>query len=389
MTNAEGWVFAKQLEKQYKNTIYWAKMWIFVLLFIVAWVGMSLYTQWEQEKVIQKQKQGEIAKIQASFNPDTSQEKIDKLLAEKVIIKETPTTQQTENTNPINTILSEWGRETQSSKTEELKAEREQQALLKETAFVGNLCFLASKDADKKQFFNTFNYTNAHLVRGFSNKINIDSIDYKMYCFHWMKLTSKFIDNTLKKYATLKTNEEKNKYVSRVFKYLKSLSQAFYEIKFSKPTGMSDLSHFEGCWSDEVMGQVFSKIGIYPLKHKELNDGFSSGKIGGSSHCVMPNAQNIILAEKNIQVTNYYENLFKDIKTFNEMKESSYFKKWYSGLTYNQGIEKFMQYLNTAPFQWGWSVFSKGEDIKTDYVLAQHKAQIKKFFALVSQIINF
>ena len=48
-----------------------------------------------------------------------------------------------------------------------------------------------------------------------------------------------------------------------------------------------------------------------------------------------------------------------------------------------------MQFLNATDFQGGWSVFSKGEDIKEDYILATNKAQIKKYFAVLSQIINF
>ena len=389
MNNFEGWVFAKELEKQYKNTIYWVKMWILVLFFIVAGVWVSLYTQWEQEKYIQIQKQGEIEKIQASFNPDTSQEKIDKLLAQKVEIKETPSVKENENMNMINGILSDGGKEIQSYKTEELRIQKEQQSALKETAFVWDVCFLASKDADKKMFFNIFNYTNAHLVKNFTNKLNTNSIDYKMYCFAKVKLTAKYITNTLKKYEWIKDFDEKKKFVYKNFAYFQKLSSAFYEVKFSKKVWMSDLTYYEGCWNDEIMEQVFPKLDIYPLKLRELQDGYKVGKISGSSHCVMPEIKNLFLMEKWVPITNYYENLFKDNKTFNEMKESSHFKRWYSGLTYQQGMEKFMHFLNTSDFQGSWSVFSKWEDIKSDYILTSNKAQIKKYFVVLSQIINF
>lgn len=387
MSNMEGWVFTKELEKQYKNTLYWVKMWMLVLVFVVAGVWVSLYTQWEQEKYIQIQKQGEIEKIQASFNPDTSQEKIDKLLEKKVEIKETPLVKQ--EGNVINNILSDGWKEIQSSKTEELRLQKEQQAALKEIAFVWDMCFIASKDADKKMFFNIFNYTNLHLVKNFTVKINTNVIDYKMYCFSKIKLTSKYINNINKKYSELKDYDEKKKFIYKNFAYLQNLSSSFYEIKLSKKIGMSDLTHFEGCWNDEIMAQILPKLDIYPLKLRELQDGYRAGKISGSSHCVMPEIKNLFLMEKGVPVTNYYENLFKDTKTFNEMKESEHFKRWYSGLTYQQGIQKFMQFLNSTDFQWSWSVFSKGEDIKGDYVLSSNKAQIKKYFSVLSQIINF
>lgn len=387
MTKTEGWVFAKELEKQYKNTLYWVKMWMLVLVFVIAGVWVSLYTQWEQEKYIQTQKQGEIEKIQASFNPDTTKEKIDKLLSSEVNIKETPLVDWKQNM--VNSILSDWAKEIQSFKTEELKAKKAQQAALKETAFVGDVCFVASKDADKKMFFNIFNYTNIHLIKGFTSKINTNVIDYKMYCFSNIKLTAKHINNVIKKYETLKDQEEKKKFVNNSFAYVQKLGWAFYEIKFSKKIGMSNLSHYEGCWNDEIMGQILPKLDIYPLKYQELQEGLKKWQITGVSSCIMPEIKNLFLMEKGVPITNYYENLFKNLKTFNEMKESEHFKRWYSWLNYQQGMQKFMQFLNATDFQGGWSVFSKGEDIKEDYILATNKAQIKKYFAVLSQIINF
>ena len=115
--------FKKDLRKQYKEWIFWAKIIVFIVVCVVGWLFYSLYNQNKQQTIIENQKKQEIEKIQKSFNDENKKDnEIDKMLNDKTVnIIETKADENKKEDELKQNLLIGETRESQKVKTDELK----------------------------------------------------------------------------------------------------------------------------------------------------------------------------------------------------------------------------------------------------------------------------
>lgn len=398
MTNKESWVFIQEIQKKYKNKMFWVKNFVIALFCWVAGIAYALYTQTEQQDFIKQQKQQEINKINESFDKNLEKEKkaIDNLLNQNVDIKVKPV-QENENkneiteTNLVKNVVTQTSKDSQSQKTDGLKEEKSEDLKKLDTTFVWDFCIYWSWDNDKINFFNSFDYSNQHLVRAYQKKLELDSIQYKIYCFTGVKMTNWYVDAMIKEYKKAikdKNKEEVKNIAKKYFQNLQRKANGFYEINLTKKNWMSEISRFDWCWNDNTMALILEQIGVVPLNQKELNNGYNSWKISWSSHCKMHKIWNIFWVQKNITTQRYYNDLFKSTKIFNENKSQAKYSWIYWELNYNQGLEAFVKFMNEETFKNSYSLYTNWDNLEHDYINQKRKNLFRNATTILAQMLN-
>lgn len=398
MTNKESWVFIQEIQKKYKNKMFWVKNFVIALFCWVAWIAYALYTQTEQQDFIKQQKQQEINKINESFDKNLEKEKktIDNLLNQNVDVNVKPV-QENENknevteTNLVKNVVTQTSKDSQSQKTDWLKDEKSEDLKKLDTTFVWDFCIYWSWDNDKINFFNSFDYSNQHLVRTYQKKLELDSIQYKIYCFTGVKMTNWYVDAMIKEYKKAikdKNKEEVKNIAKKYFQNLQRKANGFYEINLTKKNWMSEISRFDWCWNDNTMALILEQIGVVPFNQKELNNGYNSWKISWSSHCKMPKIWNIFWVQKNITTQRYYNDLFKSTKVFNENKSQAKYSWTYWELNYNQGLEAFVKFMNEETFKNSYSLYTNWDNLEHDYINQKRKNLFRNATTILAQMLN-
>lgn len=382
--------FKKDLRKQYKEWIFWAKIIVFIVVCVVGWLFYSLYNQNKQQTIIENQKKQEIEKIQKSFNDENKKDnEIDKMLNDKTVnIIETKADENKKEDELKQNLLIGETRESQKVKTDELKEKQIEEENKKKNALVGSFCIVGSWDSDKQLFFSTFNYQNQHLIRNILKKIDPTVINYQAFCFMDTKLSTAYITKVVKTYKEAKTYEEKLKLTRKHFDFIRKKSWGFSHITFSKKNWMSELSSYNWCWNDDLSNKIMERLRIVPMKINEIEKKLKDWSVYWEINCKIQNVNNIVFVEKNVPFTKYYNELFKTKDNFNTAKTNKTYNTIFWNLNYNDGIEAFIKILNQEPMKWWYSIFSKWTDLDKDYIDQEKKSLLKQYIVMLSQIMN-
>lgn len=352
------WVFYESNKKQLKQNNVNILLIILLVISSVWWFLFSMYQKYTNFKAIEEKQNQALSKIEEEYtNQKKEEEKIDKFLENSK--------KEHDNDLNININVKEWETsddilnnlfsEVQTTKTissdlsiimsESEKKQKQNDSIKENLLFKWSFCILWSWDQDKKWFFNSFSYDNWYLVRNYTKKMDMWTIEYTMYCFqNALIYKNPYLDFRKKQIQKTNTYEENFK---ELLWYLKKRSQWYSKIELIREQW--ELKSYKWCLMKGNWLDFLKYIKIWTQNIHKKEDLIQNWVI--QSDCVIDNIQNFFIFEKQIKFREYYEWLFKTKKLFNENKWTQKYKQWYENSTYEEWIEKFLKYLNTEKFK--------------------------------------
>lgn len=361
------WVIYENVKKERKNS--WTNILLFLLfvIFCLVWFWYSIYLKYQNYLAIEDKKVDTINQIKEEYE---KQEEVNKKYEEiinnyqweveniellswwnKTEDDETNTWNKTTNeilnwllweitqSKQVSEVLSE--KVIQQQKEQE-ENEKEKESLL----FKWSFCILGSRDKEKKEFFNSFSYNNQFLADSYIKKMNMVEEEYTMYCFKNTKIYKEIYQRYRKK--ILSDKSFRAQWMQSLIKYLSRQSEAYYKITFTRQHWWN-LWKYTWClmkWSNWLDFLKYANISIYWTTIQDLLKQWVI-----SNNCQIDKIDNIFVFHKNTWFRKYYDDLFISKEMYNINKWTSKYKQWYENINYDDWLAKFVNYLNTAEFQ--------------------------------------